>query len=547
MRPALAAILLALTPVVGLTADTPVTGGGGQNKLARKISAAIDHRLAADWASRGIKAAPVADDEEFCRRVYLDVIGRIPKVSEVRAFAADTDKDKRAKLVDTLMKKPGYSTRLAETIRAAWLPETISDQFKTFLGENYEGYLRRKLAAGVSLDAIVKETLTTDVQVGQRGRIAFTQNADPDQQALQFFYQALESKPENLGSMVTRALLGVKLECAQCHDHPFAPYSREQFWQFAAFFAEFTPLPPVGPNFVGPLEPQHTKNRLTIPGVVTKDGSAKQVSARFMDGTTPAWKPEKSPRQELADWIVSPKNPYFARNVVNRVWQQYFGVGLIDPIDEPGDGNPPSHPELLDDLAAGFLDAEFDLRILIQGITGSLAYQLTSRLTHPTQSDPRRFTRMNVKGLNGSQIFDSFVTATGVRTDGNMAATRLDPGGTGVSKFSYRSLFPIPQKPIETQTSILQALTVMNGRLVADQTSVENGEVLGAIADAPFLTTEKKVEALFLAALTRKPTDEEKEAFGSYVERGGPSGDKNKSLADVFWVLLNSTEFLFNH
>jgi hypothetical protein len=336
------------------------------------------------------------------------------------------------------------------------------------------------------------------------------------------------------------------LECAQCHDHPFAPYTREQFWQFAAFFGEFTPLPPVGQSFVGPLQPQYAKNRITIPGNA-KGGNPKQVSARFLDDSAPVWNEQRTPRQELAEWIGSANNPYFARNVVNRVWHQYFGVGIVEPIDEPGDANPPSHPELLDELATAFRDSGFDLRVLVKGITGSRAYQLTSKLTHPTQADPRRFARMNMKGLTGSQIFDSFVTATGVRVNPNGNVNRFDTTTGGVNRFSYQSLFPIPQKPAETQTSILQALTVMNGRLVADQTSIEKGEVLGAIADAPFLTTDKKVEALFLAALTRKPTDEEKEKFGSYVERGGPSGDKNKALADAFWVLLNSTEFLFNH
>ncbi|MEO2088235.1 MAG: DUF1553 domain-containing protein, partial [Gemmataceae bacterium] len=171
--------------------------------------------------------------------------------------------------------------------------------------------------------------------------------------------------------------------------------------------------------------------------------------------------------------------------------------------------------------------------------------QLTSRMTHPTQSDPRRFARMNLKGLTGAQIFNSFTTATGVRMGDSPNRSRFTAGGD--TQFSFQTLFPIPAKPIESQTSILQALTVMNGRLVAEQTDAVRGEVLGAIADAPFLTTEKKIDALFLTAVCRTPTAEERETLASYVDRGGPSGDKNKALADVFWVLLNSTEFLFNH
>jgi hypothetical protein len=513
-------------------------------KTVRAITAAIDKHLADDWKARKITPAAAADDEEFCRRVYLDVLGRIPKVSEVRAFADDTTADKRAKLVTLLLSKPGYAANMAAHLRAAWLPETLGDQFKNFQGEQYEQYLRRKLTANESIDKIVRQTLTAEVGVGPRGRTGFTtqQATDPDLQAIQNFYQALEAKPENLGATATRAFLGFKLECAQCHDHPFAPYTRTQFWQFAAFFAEFTPLPPTGPSFVGPLEPQHDKNRLYIPGL------NKQVTAKFMDGNSPKWSETKTPRQELADWISDPKNPAFARNVVNRTWQQYFGVGLLDPIDEPSDTNLPSHPKLLDELTKAFADAEYDLKVLVRGLTASRAYQLTSKQTDDMQADPRRFARMNLKGLNGGQIYDSFVVATGMRTAPQPNQPYFDPtGGDGMTRYSFRTLFPIPPKPIETQTSILQALTVMNGKLVANQTSIHAGEVLPAIADAPFLDTAGKVEALFYATLTRKPTADEREKFTSYVDRGGPSGDKNKALADVFWVLLNSTEFLFNH
>lgn len=546
MRGTWAGLAAVLVASAAWAADPPLsTNKSDTPKAVRKIAAAIDKHLADDWAARKVTPAPLADDEEFCRRVYLDVLGRIPRVSEVRAFADDRTPDKRAKLVDVLLSKPGYAANTAAHLRAAWLPETITDQFKSFLGQQYEEYLRRKLGANEPLDKIVRQTLTAEVAVGPRGRSAFAnqQNADPDLQAIQSFYQALEAKPETLGATTTRAFLGVKLECAQCHDHPFAPYTRTQFWQFAAFFAEFTPLPPTGPSFVGPLEPQYDRNRLMVPGL------NKQVSARFMDGTAPKWTDDRTPRRELADWVLDPKNPAFARNMVNRVWQMYFGIGLLDPVDEPGDTNPPSHPKLLDALTAVFIDADYDLKVFVRGLTASRAYQLTSKQTDESQADPRRFARMNLKGLTGSQIYDSFVVATGARMVPQPQNQQFfDPtANSGVSKSSFRVLFPIPLKPIETQTSILQALTVMNGKLTADQTSVARGEVLGAVADAPFLDTPGKIEAMFYAALTRKPSPEEREKFASYVDRGGPSGDKNKALADVFWVLLNSTEFLFNH
>ena len=514
------------------------------DKKIATLTAAIDKHLAADWAARTIKPAADADDAEFCRRVYLDVIGRIPKVSEVRAFEADPATDKRAKLVEVLLTKPSHATHFASVARSKWLPETLTDQQTMFLGQQFEDWLRKRFAQNVKMDEVVRTVLTAEVFLGQRGQFQAVQRGrgyDADQVAIQSFYQAAQSKPENLGSTVTRAFLGVKLECAQCHDHPFAPYTREQFWQLAAFFGEFTPLPPNRPSFVGPVKPQADNNTLAIAG------TSRKVTAAFKDGTSPNWTDDKSPREELADWVTAPENQYFARNLANRVWAQLFGVGILDPVDEPGENNPPSHPELLEALAKGYADCGFDQRAMIRAIVASKAYNRTSRISHPSQGDPRRFARMNVKSLTGHQIYDSFATATGVRDNQPRNQAYYDQGNGAVTRFSIKTLFPDPPKPTETQTSILQALALMNGRLTADQTSLDKSEILAAVIDAPFLNTEKRLETLFFTALTRKPTPEELEKLASYVDRGGPSGDKKKALADVFWVLLNSPEFLFNH
>ena len=524
-------------------AQTLTTGkAGGLPKAIRKITEAIDKHLAADWAERNITPAAVTDDAEFCRRVFLDILGRIPKPMEVRDFEDDKAADKRMKLVDKLLSKPGYAAHQASHFRTQWLPETITDAFKFYTGEQFEAMLKKRLAKDLPMDTIVSELLTVPVTLGPGGMMNF--NPDPNNQdvaGMQAFYSALEAKPENLGATVSRAFLGVKLECAQCHDHPFAPYKREQFWNFAAFFGEFIPQAPPSPSFVGPIEPHAGKNKIKIPGL------EKIVVAKFADGTEPDWIPTKTPRQELAEWVASSQNPYFAKNIVNRMWQQYFGVGPLDPIDEPGDGNPPSHPKLLNELARCFLDADCDLKTLIRGMTMSKAYQLSSKQSHPSQGDPRRFARMNLKGMTGSQIYESFVTATGMRMKQQDPNTYYETSSDGVSRFAYRNLFPTPSKPMDVQTSILQALTVMNGKLMADQTSLDKSTLLAAVADAPFFDTAKKVEALYYAAFGRAPTAEEAEKFTSYVERGGPSGDKGKALGDVFWVLLNSAEFLFNH
>ena len=542
MRLAILSVISVLSLADFASAQSPavVTGSGGKDKRTRKITAAIDKALTADWAARKITPAAEADDAEFARRVYLDIVGRIPKVSEVREFEADATANKRGLLVDKLLQKPSYAVHMASVLRAAWLPETLTDVNVQFLGIQFENWLRKQLLVNTPIDKIVKRTLTTNIQIGRNG---FRQPANPDADdaALQSFYDVGLMKPENLGSSVTRAFLGVKLECAQCHDHPFAPYTRNQFWEFAAFFAELTPQPKVTSSFEGPLPAQYEFNTLTIPD------STKVVTAKFMDGTTPKWSERRTPRVELADWITDEKNPYFAKNIANRLWHQLFGIGLIDPIDEPGDANPASHPELLSELARAVQDADYDLRVVIRGIAASRAYNLSSKQTHPSQSDPRLFARMNLKGLTGHQIYDSFATATGIKQGLPRAQDYYEQPGQSMGRIGFRNLFPSTARPSETQTSILQALMMMNSKLIADQTSLDKSEILAAVADAPFLDTAKKVEALFFAALTRKPTAEEREKFTSYVDRGGPAGDKNKALSDVFWVLLNTTEFLFNH
>jgi hypothetical protein len=511
--------------------------------LPRRIAATIDRHLEADWTARNIKPAPMADDTEFLRRAYLDVIGRIPRVAEVTEFLANKSPNKREKIVEQLLTMPAYSRHFAATTRQEWLPQASTDIRFFFNGQEFEEYLRIQYRKNKRLDAMVRELLTIELPEGL-GRFEGglnSRNRTPEERGVLAFYTANETRPENLAAAATRVFLGVKLECAQCHDHPFATYTKKQFWQTAAFFGEFSALPPIPPSFIGPLSPQAMVNQLTIPNTETT------LMATYFDGTMPKWQEARTPRVELADWLTARENPYFAKNFANRLWARFLGIGLIDPIDEPGDANPPSHPELLDELADLLREAKFDIHVFVKGITASQAYQRSSRLSHPSQSDARRFAKMSMKGLSGAQIFDSFTTATGI----NNASVLFDQNGNDFRDRTLRGkfskAFPTAGKATESQTSILQSLLMMNEKQIEVQTTVDQGETLTAIYDAPFLKSDEKIEAMFLAVLSRKPTDEEREKYSSYLDRGGPSGDKKKAISDVFWILLNSTEFLFNH
>jgi hypothetical protein len=512
---------------------------------ADAIAALIDRHLAKDWEARGIVPAEAADDAEFVRRAYLDLIGRAPKASEARSFIEDKSPKKRAALVEHLLKMPGHANYFASVTRAQWLPQTMTNPQVSGFGFQFEQWLRARYRDNTPADEVVRRILTLRLTVNSQNPMFRFVQPDPSERegnTLSGFYSANEGKPENVGSAVSRLFLGVKLECAQCHDHPFAPYTRDQFWQFAAFFAELNPLSGPRPGFVGPVQPQSDRNSIGIPG------TEKKVKATFFDGGTPNWSPDRPPRAELADWLVSAKNPYFARNMANRVWAHFFGIGILDPVDEPGENNPPSHPELIEELGKAFAANGFDTQLLIRGITRSRAYQLTSKMTHPGQADPRRFARMGLKGLTPAQLFDSLVAATGYREP---AFLRNQQNFGFVQPNNPRSAFLVrfasTERPTETHTTILQALMLMNGQFIGDQTDLVKSEVLAAIADMPGWDTKERVTNLFLTAFARNPSPEELEKFASYVDRGGAAGDKKKALADVFWVLLNSPEFLFNH
>ncbi|WP_439631284.1 DUF1553 domain-containing protein [Gemmata sp.] len=541
LRLVLAVAALAAPPAVSAAEVAPAPRADPANAIA----AIIDRHLLADWEARGIRPAARTDDAEFVRRAYLDLIGRAPRAPETRDFLDDTDPNKRAALVDRLLTLPAHAGHFAAVTRAAWLPQTTSNFQLAGAGVQFETWLRARYRENTPADEVARRVLTVPFAVNaQNPMFRFVQptGTDPDAANLVGFYQANEARPENLGSAVSRLFVGVRLECAQCHDHPFARYTREQFWEFAAFFAEASPLPAAAPSFVGPLPPQGRKNRITIAN------TQKQVVAKFFDGTSPEWTDDRTPRQELADWLTRPENPYFAQNAVNRMWAHFFGIGILDPVDEPGDNNPPSHPALLEELGRAFVGAKFDNRALVRGITRSRAYQLSSKTTHPSQSDPRRFARMSLKGLTPAQLFDSMVAATGHREPGLMRQNQFNFNAQpGNPRSAFLNRFASNERATEANTTILQALMLMNGQFVTDVTSIEKGEVLGAIAEMPGWDSRQRVTALFLNAFARNPSPEELEKFASYVDRGGPSGDPKKALADVFWVLLNSPEFLFNH
>lgn len=502
-----------------------------EQELAKKI----DQFLAARWKAERVQPVPVADDAEYLRRLYLDLIGRIPSRAEARTFLEDRTPNKRERVVRRLLKEGAHVEHFVNVWRDLLIPETNNIDVQGQLN-SFNDWLRKQFSQNVPYDRMVGELLTVPFG-SERLRSQRTmpkESSDPAAPSPRAFYLAKDVKPENLAASTSRLFLGVSIECAQCHNHPFASWTRQHFWGFAAFFAGLQR----DPESNGIIREAFDRRDIKIPG------SLSSTDARFLDETQPRWKYNVGARATLAEWLTAGGNPYFARAAVNRLWAHFFGLGLVEPVDDFRTDNPPSHPELLGELAGQFVSHRFDLHYLLRSITASRAYQLTSAAPASLSSSGRLFAHMTVKGLTPEQLFDSLAVATGYRPPPRpspMEATSPD------ARAEFLARFANGQPRTEMQRSIQQALLLMNGPFIADATRPEKGAVLASIAKDPSLDTAGRVEALYLATLSRRPTAREAKRFESYVDGSGPLKDAKLALGDVFWTLLNCAEFSLNH
>ena len=395
----IAALLLAS----GAAAAEPTATVGDAQALARKI----DQHIAKRWTEARVAPASPSDDAEFLRRVSLDLAGRIPSVEQTRSFLDDKREEKRARVIEQLLNGPRYAAHFTNFWRGMLLPEA-GNNFQVRLQQGgFDNWLKQQLARNAHYDQMVRDLLTAPIGGGE-GALAFASiiSAGPLP-----YYLAKEFKPENLAAGTARVFLGVSVECAQCHNHPFADWKREQFWGFAAFFAGIKSQRQM--DFLLPSGDDKDKHEIALPG------TEKVIQARFLDGTTPNWEAGGGNRATLAKWVTAKGNPYFAKAAVNRIWAYFMGTGLVEPLNEMVGANTTSnHPALLDLLADEFAEHDFDLKFLMQAITLSRPYQLTSARTHKGHDDPTLFASMPLRGLTGEQLFDSVATATGYRDAG---------------------------------------------------------------------------------------------------------------------------------
>lgn len=487
--------------------------------MIRKIDERINERLAA----AKIDPAPLSDDAEFLRRVYLDLTGVVPRVSEVRDFLADKREDKRARLIDRLLDSPAHATHLANTWRNIMLPGGLNvEQIQNVVG--VQNWLRARIVDNLRYDNFVSELLIA---------------TEGDDVGPALYYTSLDLAPEKLAGSTARIFLGLQIECAQCHDHPFDKWKQTDFWGYAAFFAQLQ-----RPNEGNPARQARLVDLKT--GEVKLPNSETVISPKYPGGKKPSEDEAGTRRLQLAIWMASRDNPYLARAGVNRVWANLFGRGLVEPVDDLGPHNKPSHPELLEELTSYFIDTGFNKRELYRTLANTQTYQRTSIWTDEKPSPPELYAHAAVKTLTAEQLYDSLNRVLSRKPQamfpGQVAGSPLlDPqrlAFIGKMQSSSRS-------PLDYDAGILQALTQMNGADIAEATDPERSPLVGAL-EAPIFNDSDRIKTLMMATLSRPPSDEELSLFTTHLGKYSPS-EKQKGLADILWTLLNTAEFSLNH
>ena len=525
-----------LTLVLGAVCD-PLVSAQQALQPRSEVVTAIDAAFRESWKAEQVTPAVPATNSEFLRRLYLDLAGRVPSVSEVRRFRAEKAEGRRARVVDELLDSPASVRHFTTVWRNALLPQAASQpQFRGLI-PGFEAWLWKHLSEGSSYNSIVRDIITADLNLTNANALASTTSPDA-------FFVVRELKPESLAAGTARAFLGVRLDCAQCHDHPFDKWSQKQFWNMAAFYSGFSRPEDAEDDpaaMMTVVENQQARS-IRVPS------TGETVPAVFLTGTKPDWSESdsRSPREVLADWIVSDENPYFARMAVNRMWATFFGRGIVDPVDDFSEANPPSHPKVLEILANDFVASGYDMQRLVRIIAATEVYQLSSHQSHASQEDSSLFARAVLRGLTPEQLFDSLAEAVGFyqpfRADNPFVADTDSPRAQFLELFRDSA-----ESPLDRETTILQALAMMNGRFVGNATDLERSRTLRAVVEFPRMTEAQKLETLFFATLSREPSAAERERFEKYLKTGGATGRKDEALADIFWVLLNTSEFLLNH
>lgn len=488
----------------------------------------IDEKAAAKWRELGIAPSPLSTDAEFLRRAMLDAIGTTPTPAEVEAFLADPASDKRARLIDSLLDRPEYVDFW--TLKWGDILRVNADKLGKQGMLAFNLWLREVFRENRPVDQMVDELVTAQGSIFTNGPAN---------------YYRVASSPDDLAETTAQVFMGVRLQCAKCHHHPFEAYGQDDYYGLAAYFARIRTKRSEEFGLFGGEQVVY----------VAKTGEVRQPrTGKTMSPTPLNAKAADDPvdrRRALASWLTAKDNPWLAKNVVNRYWGYLLGKGLVNPIDDLRETNPPSNPELFEALATEFVNSGYDLKSLLRLIMNSRVYQLSALPTPENRLDWTFFTHYPLKRLTAEQLLDAINFATGTTEK-----FPLQPSGTraiALPDTNYPSYFldtfgrPLRAQACECERSgdptLSQALHLMNGDLVNRKVAESTGRLSRVLRD-PRLTDATLARTLYLVTFAREATEPEVEAAVGLIS-DAPS--RVVGAQDLFWGLLNSKEFLFNH
>ena len=469
-------------------------------------------------------------DEDFVRRVFIDVVGMMPKPEEVSAFMADTNPKKRETLIDSLLQRKEFTElwvmKWSELLQVrSGVNNNTAPFYKNAL--LYYNWLQDKIAKNQPLNEIVVELLSAS------GGTVSTPAVN--------YYQT-EIDPIKVTENVAQVFMGMRIQCAQCHNHPFDRWTLNDYYGWKSFFMQ------IGRKQTD--DPQEVIVYNSKGGEATHPVTGARVKPKFLGGVEPELKPGDDRRVVMAKWIASPENSYFSRNIANIVWQHFTGVGIVDPVDDVRVSNPPSNPELLDELARKLVEYKFDMRKFVKDITMSMTYQRSALTNESNQGDKRNFAHAMVRRVRAEVLLDAIsqVTNTPNKFQGlplGARAVQIADGAVTnyfLTTFGRASRTTVCSCEVKMEPNLSQALHLMNGDAVHE--NIKKGKVVATMIKEG-KTDNEIVADLYFRCFGRPPLEKEVKSINQALAESADS--RQAVLEDVFWALLNSKEFYFNH
>lgn len=491
----------------------------------------IDELVNAKLHTLRINPSAPCSDEEFLRRASIDIGGVLPTSDEYRSFLSSPDPDKRARLVDQLLERKEFVDlwvmKWSELMMVRTVPNQVSEK-AMFL---YYGWLQDRIEANTPIDTLVRELLAA------KGG-TFTNPATN--------YFQHERDTLKTAENVAQVFMGMRIQCAQCHNHPFDRWTMDDYYGFANFFAQ-----------IGRKQGEDPRETIVFNsggGEVKHPVGGRVVPPKFLGGGVPDVA-GKDRREVLAAWLASPDNPHFGRNLVNIVWAHFFGRGIVDEVDDVRVSNPPVNEALLDALARRFVESKYDFKQLVREICTSHAYQRSTRPNETNAGDERNFSKGSLRRIRAEVLLDIVTAATATQNKFKglplgARAVQIADGNTStyfLTTFGRATRATACSCEVKMEPNLSQALHLLNGDTI--QQKIRQGGVVKQLLDAG-RSPEQVIEELYLRTLTRRPTEKETqglmEIIGTDPTAGTPAGLR-ETLEDGFWAVLNSREFVFNH